>query len=95
MSRTENFLLILIIALTLFLLFPVSIFIIIVSYAIKEKREFNNDWDRVERRYQEFNEKVNKRMEEERKYLDERKLKRNSSKLRRGPSAKDFKYYGK
>lgn len=91
----ENFLLILIISLTLFLLFPVSIFIIIVSYAIKEKREFNNDWDRVERRYQEFNEKVNKRMEEKRKYLDERKLKRNLSKLQRGSSAKDFKYYGK
>lgn len=91
----ENFLLILIIALTLFLLFPVSIFIIIVSYAIKEKREFNNDWERIERRYQEFNEKVNKRMEEERKYLDERKLKRNLSKLQRGSSSKDFKYYGK
>lgn len=91
----ENFLLILIISLTLFLLFPVSIFIIIVSYAIKEKREFNNDWDRVERRYQEFNEKVNKRMEEKCKYLDERKLKRNLSKLQRGSSAKDFKYYGK
>ncbi|PTI93416.1 hypothetical protein BU021_11550 [Staphylococcus simulans] len=91
----ENFLLILIIALTLFLLFPVSIFIIIVSYAIKEKREFNNEWERIERRYQEFNEKVNKRMEEEGKYLDEKKLKRNLSELQRGSSAKDFKYYGK
>lgn len=76
----ENFLLILIIALTLFLLFPVSIFIIIVSYAIKEKRELNNEWERIERRYQEFNEKVNKRMEEEGKYLDEKKLKRHVSK---------------
>lgn len=91
----EIFLLILIIALTLFLLFPVSIFIIIVSYAIKEKRELNNEWERIERRYQEFNEKVNKRMEEEGKYLDEKKLKRNLSKLQRGSSAKDFKYYGK
>lgn len=31
----------------------------------------------MERRHQEFNEKVNKRMEEERKYLDEKRLKRN------------------
>lgn len=76
----ENFLLILIIALTLFLLFPVSIFIIIVSYAIKEKRELNKEQERMKRRYQEFNEKVDKRMEEERKYLDERKLKRHVSK---------------
>ncbi|WP_412521253.1 hypothetical protein [Staphylococcus simulans] len=76
----ENFLLILIIALTLFLLFPVSIFIIIVSYAIKEKRELNKEWEQMERRHQEFNEKVNKRMEEERKYLDERKWKRHVSK---------------
>ncbi|PTJ15900.1 hypothetical protein [Staphylococcus simulans] len=76
----ENFLLILIIALTLFLLFPVSIFIIIVSYAIKEKRELNKEWEQMERTHQEFNEKVNKRMEEERKYLDERKLKRHVSK---------------
>lgn len=76
----ENFLLILIIVLTLFLLFPVSIFIIIVSYAIKEKRELNKEWEQMERRHQEFNEKVNKRMEEERKYLDERKWKRNVSK---------------
>ncbi|MDQ7113915.1 hypothetical protein [Staphylococcus simulans] len=76
----ENFLLILIIALTLFLLFPLSIFIIIVSYAIKEKRELNKEWEQMERRHQEFNEKVNKRMEEERKYLDERKLKRHVSK---------------
>lgn len=76
----ENFLLILIIVLTLFLLFPVSIFIIIVSYAIKEKRELNKEWERMERTHQEFNEKVNKRMEEERKYLDERKWKRHVSK---------------
>lgn len=76
----ENFLLILIIVLTLFLLFPVSIFIIIVSYAIKEKRELNKEWEQMERRHQEFNEKVNKRMEEERKYLDERKWKRHVSK---------------
>ncbi|PNZ40765.1 hypothetical protein [Staphylococcus simulans] len=76
----ENFLLILIIALTLFLLFPVSIFIIIVSYAIKEKRELNKEQERMERRHQKFNEKVNKRMEEERKYLDERKLKIHVSK---------------
>ncbi|PTJ92076.1 hypothetical protein [Staphylococcus simulans] len=76
----ENFLLILIIALTLFLLFPLSIFIIIVSYAIKEKRELNKEWEQMERRHQEFNEKVNKRMEEERKYLDERKWKRHVSK---------------
>lgn len=76
----ENFLLILIIALTLFLLFPVSIFIILVSYAIKEKRELNKEQERMEREHQEFKEKVNKRMEEERKYLDEKKLKRQVSK---------------
>ncbi|PTJ91650.1 hypothetical protein [Staphylococcus simulans] len=76
----ENILLIVTIVLMLFLLFPVSIFIILVSYAIKEKRELNKEWEQMERRYQEFNEKVNKRMEEERKYLDERKLKRHVSK---------------
>lgn len=91
----ENILLIVTIVSMLFLLFPASVFIVLVIFAIKEKRELNKEWEQMERRHQEFNEKVNKRMEEERKYLDERKLKRNSSKLRRGPSAKDFKYYGK
>lgn len=76
----ENILLIVTIVLMLFLLFPVSIFIVLVSFAIKEKRELNKEQEQMERRYQEFNEKVNKRMEEERKYLDERKLKRHVSK---------------
>ena len=91
----ENILLIVTIVSMLFLLFPASVFIVLVIFAIKEKRELNKEWEQMERRHHEFNEKVHKRMEEERKYLDERKLKRNSSKLRRGPSAKDFKYYGK
>lgn len=91
----ENILLIVTIVLMLFLLFPASIFIILVIFAIKEKRELNKEWEQMERRHQEFNKKVNKRMEEERKCLDERKLKRNLSKLQRGSSAKDFKYYGK
>ncbi|RIN44409.1 hypothetical protein [Staphylococcus simulans] len=72
----ENILLIVTVVLMLFLLFPVSIFIILVSYAIKEKRGLNKEWEQMERRHQEFNEKVNKRMEEEHKCLDERKLKR-------------------
>lgn len=72
----ENILLIVTIVLMLFLLFPASIFIVLVIFAIKEKRELNKEQEQMERRYQEFNEKVNKRMEEERKYLDEIKLKR-------------------
>ncbi|PTJ29932.1 hypothetical protein [Staphylococcus simulans] len=76
----ENILLIVTIVLMLFLLFPASIFIVLVIFAIKEKRELNKEWERMERRHQEFNEKVNKKMEEERKYLDERKLKRQVSK---------------
>lgn len=95
----ESILLIVTIVSMLFLLFPASVFIALVIFTIKEKRELNKEWERnkaeMDRRHQEFAKMAEKRMEERQRRLDERTLKRNYSKPQRGSSAKDFKYYGK
>lgn len=75
-------------------IYVLTLSVVLVLYN-KNKKDFKTFKKRTDREYREFEAMANKRMEEQRKYLDERKLKRNSSKLRRGPSAKDFKYYGK